>query len=276
MISLKKMSHTFVFFCLGLWGLVVPVCSRGVETDEMKSTEVMEGDSVTLHTDVTQIHTDDLILWTFGPKGTHIAKINRAHDEIFHDSVDGRFRDRLQLDNQTGSLTITNTSTQHSGPYTVEIVTGNKVSGKTFSITVYASLSIPVITSYCPSNPPSSDTASSSRCVLLCSVMNVTQITLSWYRGTGLLSSISIPELNTTISLHLEVEYEDNNTYSCVLNNPIRHQARHLNVSDFCHTTSCINYAHGFTEAVLRLVLSVLVGVATVAVLIYDIRSRRV
>lgn len=102
----------------------------------MKSTEVMEGDSFTLHTDVTQMHSDDLILWTFGSKATHIAKI-RAHDEIVPDSVDERFRDRLQLDNQTGSLTITNTSTGDSGPYKVEIVTGNKASVKTFSVTVY-------------------------------------------------------------------------------------------------------------------------------------------
>ncbi|CAM4274365.1 unnamed protein product [Leuciscus chuanchicus] len=241
----------------------------------MKSTEVMEGDSVTLHTDVTQIHSDDLILWTFGSKATHIARINRAR-EIFNNSANGRFRDRLQLDNQTGSLTITNTSTGHSGPYEVEIVTGNKISVKTFRVTVYASLSIPDITSYSPSNPSSSETPPSSRCVLLCSVMNVTRVTLSWYRGSELLSSISIPELNTTISLHLELEHEDNNTYSCVLNNPISHQARHLNISEFCHTTSCINYAHSFTEAVIRLVISVLVGVATIAVLVYDIRSRRV
>lgn len=112
-----------------------------------------------------------------------------------------------------------------------------------------ASLSIPDITSYSPSNPSSSETPQSSRCVLLCSVMNVTQVTLSWYRGSGLLSSISIPELNTTISLHLEVEHEDNNTYSCVLNNPISQQARHLNISEFCHTTSCISeYKRSFVS----------------------------
>ncbi|KAL0199145.1 hypothetical protein M9458_007685, partial [Cirrhinus mrigala] len=102
-----------------------------------KSAEVMEGDSVTLHTDLTEIQGDDLILWTFGPKDTHIAKINKAHNEIFHDGVDGRFKDRLHLDNQTGSLTITNTCTEHSGPYKIEIVTENRVSTKTFSVTVY-------------------------------------------------------------------------------------------------------------------------------------------
>ncbi len=113
------------------------MCSQDVSGIEVKSAEVMEGDSVTLHTDLTEIQGDDLILWTFGPKDTHIAKINKAHNEIFHDGVDGRFRDRLHLDNQTGSLTITNTSTEHSGPYKIEIVTENRVSIKTFSVTVY-------------------------------------------------------------------------------------------------------------------------------------------
>ncbi|XP_058624823.1 natural killer cell receptor 2B4-like [Onychostoma macrolepis] len=269
------MSHTFVFFCLFVCHLVGV---SGVETDKTKSAEVMEGDSVTLHTDLTEIQGDDLILWTFGPKKTHIAKINRAHHEIFHDNVDGRFRDRLHLENQTGSLTITNTSTEHSGPYKIEIVSENQVSSKTFSVTVYAFLSIPVISSYSPSNPSSSERSPSSRCVLLCSVVNVTQVTLSWFKGNSLLSSISVPELNTTISLHLEVEYKDNNTYSCVLNNPISHRSRHLNISDLCQPekSSCIYRVHGLTEDVIRLVISVLVGVATVAVLIYDIRSRRV
>ncbi|XP_067310511.1 SLAM family member 5-like [Pseudorasbora parva] len=264
------MSLTFVFFFLCVWHLF------GVETDEMKSAEVMEGDSVTLRPNVTEIKRDDLILWTFGPKNTHIAKINRAHHEIFDDSVDGRFRARLHLDNQTGSLTITNASTQHSGTYRIEIITGNQIILETFSLIVYASLSIPVITSYSQSNPSSSERPASSKCVLLCSVVNVTQVTLSWYKGNDLLSSINIPELNTTISLHLEVEYQDNNTYSCVVNNPISDQSQHLNISDFCHTSSCVNYAHSFTETVIRLVVSVLVGVATVAVLIYDIKSRSV
>lgn len=37
----------------------------GSETNETQSVSVMEGDSVTLHTDVTQIHEDEII-WNFG------------------------------------------------------------------------------------------------------------------------------------------------------------------------------------------------------------------
>ncbi len=38
---------------------------------------VMEGDSVTLHTDLTEIQNDDTILWMFGFKGLVISQITR-------------------------------------------------------------------------------------------------------------------------------------------------------------------------------------------------------
>ncbi|XP_057181192.1 uncharacterized protein LOC130548441 [Triplophysa rosa] len=126
----------FGFLCLCF------CCLRGVFGDEVKSVSVMEGHSVTLHTHLTHIHTDDLILWKFGPQGTVIAKITINKTSINADVHDGMFRDRLQVDDQTGSLTITDITTQHSGLYHMTI-SGQQKTSYTFSVTVYeASLTV--------------------------------------------------------------------------------------------------------------------------------------
>ncbi len=102
------------------------------------SVSVMEGDSVTLHTGVTEIHEDDDILWKYGDDNSLLAEISREKkiSSTYDDDTDGRFRDRLKLDNQTGSLTITNTTTEHAGVYKLDII-GVKWSSKTFSVSVY-------------------------------------------------------------------------------------------------------------------------------------------
>ncbi|KAK9967226.1 hypothetical protein ABG768_001634 [Culter alburnus] len=215
----------FVLFCLCWWRLI------GVFGD---SVSVMEGDSVTLHTSVTKIRDDDDILWRFGAEKSLIAKIS-IENQIFstYDDVpDGRFRDRLKLDNQTGSLIITNITTEHAGDYKLEI-NGAKLTSKTFSVSVYAPLPTPDITRNCSS---SSSSSSSSSCSLVCSAVNVSHVTLSWYKGNSLLSSISVSDLSISLSLPLEVEYQDKNTYSCVLNNPISNQTQHLDITHLCHT----------------------------------------
>ncbi|XP_050958378.1 SLAM family member 5-like [Labeo rohita] len=221
--QLRKMVCKFVLFSLCWWRLT------GVFGE---SVSVMEGDSVTLNTDVTEIHEDDDILWKFGAEKSVIAQIKREN-QIFRDV---RFRDRLKLNRQTGSLTITNIIIEHAGLYEVKI-SGVKRSIKTFSVSVYARLPTPNITRYSSQNILSSS-SSQQNCLLLCSVLNVSDVSLSWYKGKSLLSSISVSDLSISLSLPLEVEYQDKNTYSCVINNPISNQTTHLDIIQICHIRS--------------------------------------
>uniref|UniRef100_A0A8C1ULL7 Ig-like domain-containing protein n=1 Tax=Cyprinus carpio TaxID=7962 RepID=A0A8C1ULL7_CYPCA len=252
------MTDTFLFFCLCSWSLA------GVfGVDAVQSVSVTEGDSVTLN--VTDIQTNDEIEWRFGQMLIAEINIKNKKSTFYNDSADGRFRNRLKLD-QTGSLIITNTRTTDSGLYTVTSSTRNTLLN-TFNLSVYAHLPVPVISNI--------SSQSSSCCSLLCSVVNVSHMTLSWYKGNSLLSSISVSDLSISLSLPLEVEYQDNNTYSCVINNHISNQTTHLNISEHCQPCpDCIHCCDTF-EAVIRLVVAAVVGVAAVAVLVYDIRSTR-
>ncbi|XP_052446708.1 uncharacterized protein LOC127988145 isoform X2 [Carassius gibelio] len=219
-----------------------------------ETVSVTEGDSVTLN--VTEIHEDDDILWNVVAEHTRIAEINRDPTIFYtYNGPDERFRDRLKLDRQTGSLTITNITTQHAGEYEVKI-SGAKLSSKTFSVSVYAHLPVPVISRN--SSQCSSSSSSSSYCSLLCSVVNVGHVTLSWYKGNSLLSSISVSDLSISLSLPLEVEYQEKNSYSCVINNPIRNQTTHLDISKLCHTCSALDLT---TVLVLAFSLAVVVAI---------------
>ncbi|XDV23449.1 hypothetical protein PO909_028025 [Leuciscus waleckii] len=132
------MKSTIKFFqiCLLLCGVL------GVDADEVKTVplSVVEGESVTLNTDLTEIQGISLILWRFGDKGSTIAQIDG--EDISYPRHTERFRDRLQLDDQTGSLTIKNMRIEHSGPYKLEIIRNSGTSYVTFSVTVYESPSV--------------------------------------------------------------------------------------------------------------------------------------
>ncbi|KAI2646879.1 CMRF35-like molecule 8 [Labeo rohita] len=94
----------------GVWPSV-----SGVYTDRV-SVSVTEGDSVTLHSEIERKHQESM-KWYFS--SDRIAQISGDLSLICTDVQcnEGaeRFRNRLKLDNQTGSLTITNITNTDSG-----------------------------------------------------------------------------------------------------------------------------------------------------------------
>ncbi|KAI2650781.1 Muscle M-line assembly protein unc-89 [Labeo rohita] len=97
----------------------------------------MEGDSVILNTGVI-INNQERVKWYFND--SRIAQITgdlkMCTDAQCHEGTE-RFRDRLKLDQQTGSLTIINTITTDSGLYQVELFRNSRISENIFIVTVH-------------------------------------------------------------------------------------------------------------------------------------------
>ncbi|XP_073718459.1 uncharacterized protein [Misgurnus anguillicaudatus] len=100
-----------------------------------------EGASVSLETKVTDIKRDDLIEWTFENEETLIAKINPPNN-IFstYDGEDNIFRDKLELNDQTGDLNINDIREKHSGDYKLKIIRDGETSYKRFIVFVRCEL----------------------------------------------------------------------------------------------------------------------------------------
>ncbi|KAL0161202.1 hypothetical protein M9458_044927, partial [Cirrhinus mrigala] len=103
----------------------------GVYTDSV-SVSVTEGDSVTLHTEFERKHQES-IKWYFS--SVRIAQISEdlVCTDVQCNEATERFRDRLKLDHQTGSLTITNITNTDTGEYTLKIISSSE---KIFNVSI--------------------------------------------------------------------------------------------------------------------------------------------
>ncbi|XP_067271594.1 uncharacterized protein [Pseudorasbora parva] len=122
----------FLFILISLFLRV-----NGVSGADEESVSVMEGDSVSLNTDSKTSQQVD-IKWYYNKIriAQIIGDINKTCTDVQCNEGTERFRDRLKLDHQTGSLTITHTTTEDSGLYTLQIIS-NSIKEKIFNITVH-------------------------------------------------------------------------------------------------------------------------------------------
>ncbi|XP_052447240.1 uncharacterized protein LOC127988494 [Carassius gibelio] len=301
------MVYPFVLFSLGLGSLVGVF---GVEMEDgIKSVSVMKGDPVTLNPDFTEKQKYLLIQWKF--RSTRIAEVNRlAQTNSTYDGPDERFRGRLKLD-QNGSLTITNTSTTDSGLYQLTVVKKETIY-ISFNVTVYdlteEENSILVIEGDSVTLNP--EVTKAQRYLLIQWMYRSTRIaevnrlskTSHTYDADGRFrgrlkldqtGSLTITNTSTADSglyklaiVNKETSYMDykvivyrrstNTNYvtssGAVINSTLN-QTENANITETSKRSS--EHCCGSTEAVIRLLLSVLVAVAAVALLVYDIRSTR-
>ncbi|XP_026107911.1 uncharacterized protein LOC113079894 [Carassius auratus] len=93
---------------------------NGVAADDVISISVMQGNAVVMSSDVTKQQRDKM-LWYFND--TLIALINGEPSKSCLYYGEGEiFRDRLEMDYATGSLTITDISPEHSGRYEANFI----------------------------------------------------------------------------------------------------------------------------------------------------------
>lgn len=108
-----------------------------VEADGEESVSATEGYSVTLSTGVTFKHPNDLIQWEkFGPNKSCSATVDsQFNTNIYDGKCNETFKDRLQFDRQTGSLTFMNIRTTDTGLYQLKVIFNNTTT-KTFNVSV--------------------------------------------------------------------------------------------------------------------------------------------
>ncbi|KAK7136611.1 hypothetical protein R3I93_016832 [Phoxinus phoxinus] len=236
------------------------------------------GDSVSLNSGLTEMKNYDVIQWRIGH--TLIAEINVTADRftVYEDVLDGRFRDRLKLDNQTGSLTITHTTTEHTGDY--QLLMSRDTLFKRFFLIVFDEVKSVSVKEGDSVSLNSSLTEMKGydwiqwrfgdENTLIAEIdkwfdrFTVYEDVLDGRFRDRLKLDKQTGSLTVTHTTTEHAGYYKRQMYSGRLSSKV------FRVSVYDSVHCC-----GPTEAVIRLVLSALVGVATVSIVVYDIRSRR-
>ncbi|XP_076150062.1 CD48 antigen-like isoform X2 [Alosa pseudoharengus] len=248
------MQITVFFFFL----FVVQV-SPGVTSAVQHTVRRKEGDTVTLQTQDTG--NKDRITWLF--EGKMIVESPATKGDVYKNDTDP-FKGRLQLDNQTGALTIRSVNSDDAGIYKLQILKKGVMSTWEFNFSVYAPVRSPTFRR--------GISQKSSQCAVECYVKNGSEMSLSWYKGNELLNETSGPDNKTDPTVTLMTEQEDNGTYSCLASNPVSNITIQLNISEVCVQALDIATGSTFLQVLGGLCIILLVGLLVMA--LYCIQKR--
>ncbi|XP_034544214.1 signaling lymphocytic activation molecule-like isoform X2 [Notolabrus celidotus] len=209
-------------------------------------------------------------MWLFGPQNPNM-RIARVKDGEVRTNYTEHFRDRLQLDHRSASLSLSGLRLNDSGVYMCRSIGSNIVSQQ-FNLIVYA----PVYAPFIRTNSSEMSSSCSSLSVECC-VQSSRELRLSWFRGRDKLKETSRPDPSSRLCLSLLIESSDGDEYSCVSENPVDQKSRSFNTEDTCLNhgvpSETLSWCH--TEATVRLVLSAVLGLALTVLVADHIRFRR-
>ncbi|CAM4675477.1 unnamed protein product [Leuciscus chuanchicus] len=262
-------SQTFI----SMWAFILCfICAEVCgETDDIETVQVKEGGFLNLHPGLHDLNGDVQILWTF-ESGRQSTRVAQMYQGKIYTHYDKRLTGRVQLDRDTGILTISDIRTNESGLYKAVIIVNTHISGWRYKVDVYAPVSVPAIRSSSAVIVHTSTGASEEICSVFCSVRNDRDVSISWYKGSEMMNQTSNPDLSIILSLPLELHYNDSEIYSCMTANPVSNKSVCLHMKEICtRHEDCLDHCCG-AEALIRLVLSGLVGIATVVFLVDHVR----
>ncbi|XP_066518020.1 CD48 antigen-like [Hoplias malabaricus] len=234
-------------------------CLLSTAGEEVVKLQELEGNTVIIHTGLTAVQSDAHILWFYGPEK---ADINIVDSQVFRgetviDYNTERFRDRLQLNRNSGSLTIRNISREDSGLYKLQIIAG-KTSDWSFRVNVYGPVSKLVIRN----QAKILSVTQRDWCSPLCTVENGMDVYLSWFEEKERISSINSTDSSDHLSLSLNITVSNNSTYTCVASNPISNRTTQLNITQLCYMNTVKGPSERIpmkTEAVVLLLVGMIV-----------------
>uniref|UniRef100_A0A3Q3EZR3 Contactin-4-like n=1 Tax=Labrus bergylta TaxID=56723 RepID=A0A3Q3EZR3_9LABR len=211
----------------------------------MSMVQAKEGQRVTLNTREDGCDSKVEVVWIFGPEKP-VSRVARMRNRVLTTNYTKSFGNRLKLDPQSGSLSITELRSSDSGVYMCQSI-GVNILSQQFNLIVYAGISqlhllksafsccLPA--SVCTPSIRTNMTAMNSHCSWLtveCSVKSSRELRLSMFRGRDKLKETSRPDPSSTLHLSLLISKGDEGEYSCVAENPVDQKSSRLHTADTC------------------------------------------
>ncbi|XP_039530368.1 uncharacterized protein LOC120481019 [Pimephales promelas] len=126
--------------------VLVSVQQVGGKVEAIETVKVKEGDFLNLHPGLHDVKGDVQILWTF-ESDSQSTRVAQMHQGKIYTHYDKRLTGRVQLDRETGILTIADIRTNESGLYKAVIIVNKKVTVNKYEVEVYATVTVPAVRS---------------------------------------------------------------------------------------------------------------------------------